>query len=76
MRFVLSLIPWVLYMAPALAQSTTFYDKHGNREGSVSREGYRDVMRDKNGNRESYYEKQGNETVHRDKNGNRLGSSR
>jgi hypothetical protein len=76
MRFVLAFVLLVLSMTPALAQSTTFYDKHGNRQGSISREGQQNVVRDKNGNREGYYEKQGNETVYRDKNGNRLGSSR
>jgi hypothetical protein len=76
MRIFLALWLSVLCVTTAYAQTTTIYDNKGNRQGSISRQGSRDVVRDKNGNVRSYYEQQGSETIHRDANGNRLGSSR
>jgi hypothetical protein len=63
-------------MISASGQTTTFYDKNGNRQGSVSQEGSRNVERDKNGNRLGYSSQEGNQTVYRDKNGNRLGTAK
>lgn len=76
MRLILGL--WLTFACatPAIAQSTTFYDKSGNRTGSIGREGSRDVVRDKSGNARSYYEQQGSATFHCDMSGNRLGSSK
>jgi hypothetical protein len=73
MRYFLTALT-MLVVQPAWGQkTTTFYDVHGNRTGSITREGSRDVQRDVNGNKRGYWDSHG---VHRDKNGNRLGSEK
>ena len=76
MRLILGLWLTIACVSPAVAQSNIVErDANGNRTGTISQQGSRDVVRDKNGNAQSYYQRQGNEIVHRDMNGNRLGSA-